>query len=392
MPISTMLRVRRLLAAILSCALASTIGVAATSAPAGAQAEDTVWLCQPGMADNPCELDRTATILDADGSETVEQEKPARKQRIDCFYVYPTVSGQQTTNADRTKDPEVVAVAEQQASRFSEVCRVFAPVYRQITIAGLFNSTNVEDVELARKTAYDDVLNAWNDYLANYNNGRGVVLIGHSQGSGMLSALIKNELDNTPAQRKRLVSALLIGGQVVVPKGEDVGGSFEHVRACATASQTGCVVAYNSFDATPPADALFGSVRLDTAGVLGGAGGDDLEVLCVNPADLSRVGGGNGGLVSYFRTEQFPGTLGAVQPSDFDQTTPWVQIPKLYAASCASEGDSNWLQVDHAVGDPRPGVRAALGADWGLHLVDVNIALGNLVDLVRQQSKAYAKK
>jgi hypothetical protein len=27
--------------------------------------------------------------------------------------------------------------------------------------------------------------------------------------------------------------------------------------------------------------------------------------------------------------------------------------------------------------------------NWGLHLIDVNLAMGNLVDIVRQESKAY---
>jgi len=31
-------------------------------------------------------------------------------------------------------------------------------------------------------------------------------------------------------------------------------------------------------------------------------------------------------------------------------------------------------------------------ADWGLHLIDVNLAMGNLIDVVRQQSKAYLSK
>ena len=38
-------------------------------------------------------------------------------------------------------------------------------------------------------------------------------------------------------------------------------------------------------------------------------------------------------------------------------------------------------------GDTRPRVLPkSLGPAWGLHLVDVNVALGNLVDLVRTQS------
>jgi hypothetical protein len=30
--------------------------------------------------------------------------------------------------------------------------------------------------------------------------------------------------------------------------------------------------------------------------------------------------------------------------------------------------------------------------DWGLHLIDANLAMGNLVDLVRTESKAYLTK
>jgi hypothetical protein len=35
-------------------------------------------------------------------------------------------------------------------------------------------------------------------------------------------------------------------------------------------------------------------------------------------------------------------------------------------------------------------VGGQISPDWGLHLVDVNIAMGNLVDLVASQGQAYA--
>ena len=31
-------------------------------------------------------------------------------------------------------------------------------------------------------------------------------------------------------------------------------------------------------------------------------------------------------------------------------------------------------------------------ANWGLHLIDVNLAMGNLLDIVSQQTKAYQTK
>ena len=83
--------------------------------------------------------------------------------------------------------------------------------------------------------AYGDVLSAWQDYMAHYNNGRGVVLIGHSQGTMMLIRLVTSEIDPNPSVRARLVSALLIGGNVKVAVGQDVGGDFQNVPACRSA-------------------------------------------------------------------------------------------------------------------------------------------------------------
>jgi hypothetical protein len=191
-----------------------------------------------------------------------------------------------------------------------------------------------------------------------------------------------------------MVSALLIGGRVTVPIGADVGGSFEHLPACRSANQIGCVVGYSSFDATPPPDSLFGRIGELGSSILGAADPDTDEVLCVNPGNLSS---GTGELTSYFRTTPFPGTLGAVEPplfplEELDEPTPWVQVPDQYTAECKHEDGVTWLQIDHDPSDPRPAVSPTLGPAWGLHLVDVNLALGNLVDLVRTQAKAYAAK
>ena len=105
-----------------------------------------------------------------------------------------------------------------------------------------------------RAVGYNDVLDAWNHYLKHDNNGRGVVLIGHSQGSGVLTQLIRNEIDGKPIQ-SRIVSALLLGTNVAVPKGKDVGGAFKNLPLCRAADQTGCVITYVSFRSTiPPPD------------------------------------------------------------------------------------------------------------------------------------------
>ena len=108
---------------------------------------------------------------------------------------------------------------------------------------------------MSKGPQYDDVRDAWRYYLEHDNRGRGVVLIGHSQGSFILSDLIRQEIDGKPVQ-SRLVSAILLGATQSVPMGKDVGGSFQHIPLCRKLGQTGCLVTYVSFRATsrPPAN------------------------------------------------------------------------------------------------------------------------------------------
>jgi len=356
-----------------------------TTASPSAGPSNTVWLCRPGLADNPCESSLETTVVSADGTSTTEPAVPAKNPPIDCFYVYPTVSDQKTQNANLQIDPEEKAIAIQEASRFSQVCKVYAPMYRQLTLSAI--GAEGGDTTAARALAYGDVLSAWEDYLAHYNNDRGVVLIGHSQGTMMLTALVASEIDPNPTVLRRLVSALLIGGNVMVAVGQDVGGDFQNIPACRSADQTGCVVAYSSFNQEPPPDSMFG--RVGVGPIRGQQDSSRLQVLCVNPASLS---GGTGSLQPYFGTAPFPGTIGALLGKLPPIPTPWVAYPGLYTAHCESSGGADWLQVDttNTAGDQRPVVSQSIGAAWGLHLYDVNIALGNLVDLVRQQTAAFS--
>ena len=123
-------------------------------------------------------------------------------------------------------------------------------------------------IAVDRALGYNDVVDAWNYYLQHDNNGRGVVLVGHSQGSGVLTQLIRNEIDGKPVQ-SRLVSAMLLGTSLPVPRGKDVGGAFKYIPLCRSASQTGCVIAYASFRSTiPPPDKH--SLRARAGGEHGG--------------------------------------------------------------------------------------------------------------------------
>jgi len=344
----------------------------------------TVWLCRPGEADNPCASPLATTVVTPTGATHLEQAAPARKPAVDCFYVYPTISGEKTVNADLAIDLRNREVAIAQASRFSQACRVYAPVYRQLTLSAIDHPARITVAEAL--IAYNSVLSAFRDYLAHYNDGRGIVFIGHSQGAAILIRLLQQEVDKTPALRRRLVSALLMGGNVTVRKRTGVGGDFAHIPLCTSTSQTHCVVAYSSFTARPPQNSQFGRTTSD-AGVRLLAPHNpspDISIACVNPASPA---GGKAALDPYL-----PSLILAFLPTGAPQvTTPWVSFPGEYTARCESSGNATWLQISQTAGTA--GHRRLLtrleSPVLGLHVLDVNIALGNLVQLVRDEAAAY---
>ncbi len=360
---------------VVACgAAASAATPQQAAAPSG-----TVWLCEPGQPGDPCTSNLASTTVTANGSTSVEEAGAAGSSKFDCFYVYPTVSTQRKANANLRIQPAEIAAAIGQASRFSQVCRVWAPMYRQRTAASLQQGLGSDPQ--ADQVAYDSLLAGWEDYLAHDNDGRPVIFIGHSQGAAMLIRLLRSQIDPHPALRKQMVSALILGGNVQVPKGKTVGGSFNHIPTCGSPQATGCVIAYSTFGSIPPPSSDFGrpgqgiSLQSDQTSKKG------QQVVCVNPATVSDA---KGALQPYFPS------VGTSVP-DVQVTTPWVSFPGLYTARCESKGGATWLQVDSTgtTGDPRPTVTATLGPDWGYHAEDVNLALGNLVQDVAQEEAAY---
>ncbi|MGD2131254.1 MAG: DUF3089 domain-containing protein [Maricaulaceae bacterium] len=346
------------------------------------------WLCRPDTGDI-CDTDVTATLVPAgDGELVVEPFAANPDAPIDCFYVYPTVSRDQRGNSDMVPDAGEIDVALHHMARLSSVCQVYVPMHRQITLAVLRGTLPEGAPQLSPTMAYDDVVDAWNSYLEHDNNGRGVVLIGHSQGTSHLVRLIAEHIDGQPIA-EQMLSAMLIGNNVMVPPGELVGGSFEHTPLCTAGDQLGCVISYMSFrDTVPPPDnANFGRSR-----------GDNVAA-CVNPAELD---GSNGVLDSYWGTHETAFNVSSLMPGPWTSAgeigTAYVHTPGLLSAECVHEGDYTYLKVSVNAAPDDPRTDEIVGdvvrdgevlENWGLHLTDVNQAQGNLIRLIEMQTAAY---
>lgn len=363
------------------------------------------WLCKPGRVD-ACATDINATAISQKGEQTVESfiHAPDDDKKIDCFYVYPTVSTQDADVSDLEQESTQFNRIRTQFARFSNVCRLFAPMYRQVTLKLMaeyatdlkkFDPNAVMAAAPQYKTAYDDVVTAWKHYLAHDNHGRGVILIGHSQGSFILRDLIKNEIDGK-ADQKKLVSAYLAGVVLASSRIDPGKNEFKTVPACTKTSQTGCFISFSSFEADAPPPSWSKAFGMSTA-----AGTTNN---CTNPAELS---GDNGLLIPY---------IDASRPTDDGKTpiewtqrastvgTPLVKLPDFFKAKCVTRDDgSGYLAISFvspdATGDLRnrhiPGhviVGPVLLSNWGVHDADMELVMGNLVKLAGRQAASWSQK
>ena len=195
---------------------------------------------------------------------------------------------------------------------------------------------------------------AWNYYLQHDNKGRGVVLVAHSQGSFILNRLIREEIDGKPIQ-SRMVSAILLGTTLAVPKGKDVGGSFQQRAALplGVADRLRDHLRLVPLDGRPPANTLFGKVP-----------DANMVAACTNPAAL---GGGSGAVARVSRRTGRTITSNApakpwVTPEQKIET-PWVSVPGSSPRSARRtrtrqaisrsrcNGDPNDPRVDDITGD-----------------------------------------
>jgi hypothetical protein len=347
------------------------------------------WVCRP---ERPCRDDPTTAMLRADGIVHLERFTPASAPKIDCFYVYPTVSMSGELNAPPGVTEAERRAVRQQALRVTSVCRLYVPFYRQLTVGGAHLQSDRARSEAGKRVAQADVFAAWDYYLAHDNHGRGVVLIGHSQGAWDLQDLIHSRIEGQQEQRL-LVSAILPGSFVTAPVGEDVGGTFKTLPACRRADQTGCVIVFNSYRS---------DVLVDPKNVFHPSG---QQPLCTNPAALA---GGPGALKPYLSTQGetiIPDFTGEqtdwTAPPATPLQAPFVTLPGFYTAECNSDDHGVYLAI---TARPQPDDRRnnAIVGDWiqdgrrndtmGLHLIDLNLVMGNLIEVLRRQADAWCRK
>jgi len=335
-------------------------------------ADERFWLCRPGIEDDEClDADLSATEVLPDGSLVpADRFPPAPDPDFDCFYVYPTVAlsgrfGNVDVSVLDDHGPMLDPLLSQGAW-FREQCRVFAPLYRQIT----FTTYAREDAQVYLENAYLDVAAAFDAFLAD-SGDRPFVILGHSQGAQMLRRLLQRVVDPDPALRARLVAGLLIGGDLL-------DSHFDNIPTCASEDEVGCVMGYWTFGE-------------------GFAPGREMqaEQTCANPA---APGGGEGRLSgAFFPRETNQSAFDVNADWDPSITTAFVLYRDLYTAECVPSGEGEYLEVrvrpepGDTRDNPVPFDHSLFSPDLlGLHVLDFNFVLEDLLRLVAHKAAMHA--
>lgn len=140
--------------------------------------------------------------------------------KADVFYIYPTLLtdrkddswNSDTYNESQNKDVINIAI-KYQASAWANAGRVYSPLYRQVHFRSFYEPYTSNGGIQAGEIAYSDIKSAFIFYLKNFNNGRPIILAGHSQGAYLCKRLLKEFFDEKEL-RNQLIAAYIPGTKV----------------------------------------------------------------------------------------------------------------------------------------------------------------------------------
>jgi hypothetical protein len=229
-------------------------------------AGNAMWFARTGKSGSPADWRPAgAALATIPGSAAI-------------FFVHPTsYIGKDYWNApidDKESQDRARLFLRGLASPFADAGDIWAPRYRQAAIGSFL--TDKPEGQQALDAAYRDVLLAFDEFLAEVQKDRPIILAGHSQGALHLTHLLKDRVAGKPLA-KRIVAAYIIGWPVSV----DTDIAAMGLAACDGPDATGCIMAWQSFAEPAKYDRIVKAYDATTG--FNGQPRKNTALLCTNP-------------------------------------------------------------------------------------------------------------
>jgi hypothetical protein len=190
------------------------------------------WAALPTRADSADWLPRDSDYQDAQANASA-----------DVFFVHPTaafygdywVAALDNRLARLSVD---YGIQPQHVTAFNGVGKIYAPRYRSVRMA-IWTAEDRQSVAQATDLAYTDVKAAFQHYMREWNQGRPLILVSHSQGTLHMLRLLQEEFDGKPLG-KQLIVAYIIGNTVPIDAFSD------QLPICSEPGQFGCYATWNT--------------------------------------------------------------------------------------------------------------------------------------------------
>ncbi len=356
-------------------AFSIAVGTFAPLSPVVA-ASSVQWICAPSD-NNGCGAATVTKTVPISG-KTITTRIPAQEKTVaDCFFVYPTMSPALTWNAPNRATNFIRSTVKTLTTPFARTCRIVAPVYQQVTTHHLTYTQPTPQDRAAIEVAYLSLRTAWLDYLNTVPAKRPVLLIGFSQGAGMLSQLLRREIVPHPKQLRRVILSELVGGGLTITTPRSKQDGLGGVALCPHIGTIRCAIAFDAFTVMPPRNAVVGRPGAPWSYLSAWTPAQGATMACVNPVYGGRL---SGPLIPYFGNN------------------PYYTYANRFRAACESQGGIDWLDIRQIDVPYFGGQRNALpqlpadanGSLIGLHGESWSLTLGNLVMSARAAVSKWA--
>lgn len=172
-------------------------------------------------------------------------------KKADVFFLCPAVymGGDNMSLTDEETKASFLGAINMEKGIYDDEADFYAPYYSQMGLAGY--ELEKAEWEEYLGVAFEEVCDAFEYYMENYNEGSPIILAGFSEGADMCIRLLKKYFGDQEL-REQLVACYAIGWALTQEEVDE----YDWINAAQGEEDTGVVIAFNS-EAEEITDSLF---------------------------------------------------------------------------------------------------------------------------------------